>query len=127
MPANNGGGFGGDAWAPPPPAPSVKNAASHHHSHKSAQHHSNHGHQSAKDRTTAPLQLEVKPDETFSADDLRLVARILQQDYQMVWQRVSWRFKDKTGRNVPPEMFEKKITGRVEGEEHERGERKKRR
>jgi hypothetical protein len=30
---------------------------------------------------------------------------------------VSWRFRDKTGRAVGAEVFEKKITGRVEGKE----------
>jgi hypothetical protein len=32
-----------------------------------------------------------------------------------VWNRVSWRFRDKTGRTVAPEVFERKINGRVEG------------
>jgi hypothetical protein len=68
----------------------------------------------------APLELEVKPDETFSADDLRLVARILQEDYRMVWNRVSWRFRDKTGRTVGAEVFKKKITGKVEGKERKK-------
>jgi hypothetical protein len=27
---------------------------------------------------------------------------------------VSWRFKDKTGRNLHPDVFEKKITGRLD-------------
>lgn len=124
---NNDGAFGGDTWGAVPAAKSASKAPSHHHSHKSAHHHYTHGHHSTKDRAAAPLELEIKPDRTFSADDLRLVARILQQDYHMVWQRVSWRFKDKTGRTVLPEVFEKKITGRVEGQEREKGERKKRR
>lgn len=123
----NDGAFGGDTWGAVPAAKSASKAPSHHHSHKSAHHHSTHVHHSTKDRAAAPLELEIKPDKTFSADDLRLVARILQQDYHMVWQRVSWRFKDKTGRTVLPAVFEKKITGRVEGQERERGERKKRR
>ncbi|KAH8640284.1 hypothetical protein IG631_03225 [Alternaria alternata] len=70
--------------------------------------------------TTRPLELEVKPDDTFSADDLRLVARILQQDSSMVWNRVSWRFRDKTGRTLHPDEFEKKITGRLEGKDCEK-------
>ncbi|KAI4636574.1 hypothetical protein J4E83_001529 [Alternaria metachromatica] len=72
-----------------------------------------------------PLELEVKPDDTFSADDLRLVARILQQDCSMVWSRVSWRFRDKTGRTLHPDEFEKKITGRLEGKGSENGERRR--
>lgn len=64
--------------------------------------------------TSSPKQYELKPDSTFSADDLRLIAKILQQDCSMVWNRVSWRFKDKTGRNLHPDVFEKKITGMVE-------------
>lgn len=67
-----------------------------------------------KSSAAAPLEYELKPDSTFSSDDLRLVARILQQDCQMVWNRVSWRFRDKTGRNLHPDIFEKKITGKIE-------------
>lgn len=52
----------------------------------------------------------LRPDETFSFDDLKLVARILQSDSSMVWERLSWRFRDKTGRNLPAAVFEKKIT-----------------
>ncbi|CAN9200088.1 unnamed protein product [Alternaria alternata] len=74
--------------------------------------------------TTRPLELEVKPDDTFSADDLRLVARILQQDCSMVWNRVSWRFRDKTGRTLHPDEFEKKITGRLEGKDCEKSKRR---
>ncbi|KAF9694499.1 hypothetical protein EKO04_007653 [Ascochyta lentis] len=74
-----------------------------------------------KPARTAPTEYELTPDSTFSANDLRLVARILQQDCQMVWNRVSWRFRDKTGRNLDPDVFEKKITGRVEGKDSERG------
>lgn len=72
---------------------------------------------------SAPTEYELKPDSTFSANDLRLMAKILQQDCQMVWNRVSWRFKDKTGRNLHPDVFEKKITGRVEDRGSERGRR----
>jgi hypothetical protein len=76
-----------------------------------------------KATATAPPEYELRPDSTFSADDLRLVAKILQQDCHMVWNRVSWRFKDKTGRTLHPEVFEKKITGKVEGKGSERGRR----
>ncbi|KAH7398557.1 hypothetical protein BKA66DRAFT_437604 [Pyrenochaeta sp. MPI-SDFR-AT-0127] len=61
----------------------------------------------------APRSYEIEPDATFSADDLRLIARILQQDSSLVWNRVSWRFKDKTGRELHPGVFEKKITGKM--------------
>jgi hypothetical protein len=57
---------------------------------------------------------ELQPDATFSASDLRLIARILQQDCSMVWDRVSWRFRDKTGRKLHADLFEEKITGGVE-------------
>lgn len=60
-----------------------------------------------------PAEYELTPDSTFSASDLRLIARILQQDCHLVWNRVSWRFKDKTGRTVHPDVFEKKVTGVV--------------
>jgi hypothetical protein len=65
--------------------------------------------------TSRPLELELKPDDVFSADDLRLVAKILQQDCSLVWNRLSWRFRDKTGRTLHPDWFEKKIMGAVEG------------
>ncbi|RMZ72673.1 chromatin binding [Pyrenophora seminiperda CCB06] len=71
-----------------------------------------------------PAMVELTPDGTFSADDLRLVARILQQDCSMVWNRISWRFKDKTGRTLHPDVFEKKITGYVEGKGSEKGKRR---
>jgi hypothetical protein len=124
---NNSGGFD-NSWGAP--AKSASKAASKapthrqnsHHEHQSAHHKSTDDHQSTN---TRPLELEVKPDDTFSADDLRLFARILQQDYQTVWNRVSWRFKDKTGRNIAPDVFEKKITGRVEGKGSERGGKRK--
>jgi hypothetical protein len=83
---------------------------------------------SNKDKNTTnarPLEYEVKPDKDFSADDLRLIARILQQDCAMVWNRVSWRFKDKTGRTMHPDVFERKITGRLEGKGSERSERRR--
>jgi hypothetical protein len=113
---NNNTGFDNTDWS----APAAK-SASKANTHKSAHHHSHRSdHRSNKDHTNAPLYLEVKPDSTFSADDLRLVARILQQDYQMVWSRVSWRFRDKTGRTIAPEVFEKKITGRINGEKERR-------
>lgn len=75
-----------------------------------------------KAAASAPKEYELKPDTTFSANDLRLIAKILQQDCSMVWNRVSWRFKDKTGRNLHPDVFEKKITGSIEdrGSEHGR-------
>ena len=57
---------------------------------------------------------ELQPDALFSASDLRLIARILQQDCSMVWERVSWRFRDKTGRKLHADLFEEKITGGVE-------------
>ncbi|KAF3044158.1 hypothetical protein E8E12_010497 [Didymella heteroderae] len=78
---------------------------------------------SEKSSSTAPKAYELKPDSTFSADDLRLIAKILQQDCSMVWNRVSWRFQDKTGRNLHPDVFEKKITGKTEDRGSERGRR----
>lgn len=69
----------------------------------------------------APLSIEVTPDKTFSADDLRLIARILQRDCSSVWDRVSWAFGDKTGRRLNADEFERKITGRVEGKGSKKG------
>lgn len=76
---------------------------------------------SEKASSSAPKEYELKTDSTFSTDDLRLIAKILQQDCSMVWNRVSWRFKDKTGRNLHPDVFEKKITGRIEDRDSDRG------
>ena len=42
----------------------------------------------------------------------------------MVWNRVSWRFRDKTGRTLHPDEFEKKITGRLEGENYGKSKRR---
>ncbi|KAL5116513.1 hypothetical protein ACEQ8H_005634 [Pleosporales sp. CAS-2024a] len=125
----NGGGFGTCDWNHNT-AKSASKANSHRSSHGHSDKHSHgrsrkssHSHKSRssskKEGTKEAAEIELKPDSTFSADDLKLVARILQQDYQMVWSRVSWRFKDKTGRTVPAEVFEKKITGRVQAEEKE--------
>ncbi|KAH7088703.1 hypothetical protein FB567DRAFT_316683 [Paraphoma chrysanthemicola] len=118
---------GGDTWGTAPaPAKTASKAGSKAHSHHSASHKSSHRH-SSQNNTPTPVELEVKPDDVFSADDLRMVARILQQDYQMVWNRVSWRFKDKTGRTIAPAVFEKKITGRVEGKDGKEEKRERRR
>ena len=76
---------------------------------------------SEKASALPPTEYELKPDSTFSANDLRLIAKILQQDCQMVWDRVSWRFQDKTGRKLHPDVFEKKVTGKVEKRGSERG------
>ncbi|KAF1936239.1 hypothetical protein EJ02DRAFT_438669 [Clathrospora elynae] len=123
---NKTGGDSADAWDTPAPAKSASKAESKSQSNKppsqSRSHHPSHN--TPLSTTARPLELEIKPDETFSADDLRLVARILQQDCSMVWERVSWRFRDKTGRKVPAEVFEKKITGYVEGKGSERGSRR---
>jgi len=43
----------------------------------------------------------------------------------MVWNRLSWRFKDKTGRTLHPDVFEKKVTGQVEGKGSDKGRRRK--
>ncbi|USP76175.1 hypothetical protein yc1106_03449 [Curvularia clavata] len=68
----------------------------------------------SKPPSNSPAEIELEPDDIFSAEDLRLIARILQQDCSLVWNRVSWRFRDKTGRTLHPNVFEKKITGTVE-------------
>ncbi|KAI4670862.1 uncharacterized protein J4E88_009614 [Alternaria novae-zelandiae] len=120
---NTGGGAGGAKAsrqkAPssqmPPRAPAQPNTSNG----------NNNNNNNARPIAARPLELEVKPDDTFSADDLRLVARILQQDCSMVWNRVSWRFRDKTGRTLHPDEFEKKITGRLEGKGSETGERRR--
>ncbi|CAO2654992.1 Nn.00g117250.m01.CDS01 [Neocucurbitaria sp. VM-36] len=118
---NNNTGNTGNAWnapasAKPATRPNSKaptnNSASHSRSHRDSKHNSHSN--TTQTSTASPIEVEVKPDDTFSADDLRLIARILQQDCSMVWNRVSWRFRDKTGRMLHPDVFEKKITGGVE-------------
>ncbi|OAL54501.1 hypothetical protein IQ07DRAFT_271257 [Pyrenochaeta sp. DS3sAY3a] len=61
--------------------------------------------------------VKLRPDETFDVDELCIIARILRQDTLDVWERLSYRFRDKTGRNIDPKVFEKKVNGYVEGEE----------
>jgi hypothetical protein len=78
------------------------------HNDRPSAHHNNRSH--------APAYTELTPDDTFSADDLRMIARILQQDCKLVWDRLSWRFRDKTGRWVAADVFERKLTGQVEKE-----------
>ncbi|KAF7680853.1 hypothetical protein GT037_002504 [Alternaria burnsii] len=109
-----------DPWNPTAP---VQNSPKQTPSQTGSQHKAS-SNNNAQPITTRPLELEVKPDDTFSADDLRLVARILQQDCSMVWNRVSWRFRDKTGRTLHPDEFEKKITGRLEGKDCEKSKRR---
>ncbi|KAF1923837.1 uncharacterized protein M421DRAFT_302944 [Didymella exigua CBS 183.55] len=137
---NSGGGggangwenpAGGDAWGAPANNTSkdntskksssvkdssskkdVKSSSNKHYSQSVSKHRSSRS--SDKASISVPAEYELKPDSIFSADDLRLIAKILQQDCSMVWDRVSWRFKDKTGRNVHPDVFEKKITGKIE-------------
>jgi hypothetical protein len=125
--SNNAGGIsqGSDnraslATIKPTSRPSSDKAPSKSHSQHKASNDNN-----IQSTTVRPLELEVKPDDTFSADDLRLIARILQQDCSMVWNRVSWRFRDKTGRTLHPDEFEKKITGRLEVKDSEKGERRR--
>ncbi|KAL1597996.1 hypothetical protein SLS60_008484 [Paraconiothyrium brasiliense] len=89
-----------------------KHRSSRRHSDCRADKHRSHRHHSSSHLA----EYKVAPDNTFSQDELKLVARILQQDCSMVWERVSWRFKDKTGRNLPPDVFEKKITGKLKKE-----------
>jgi hypothetical protein len=123
--ANNGSGisqgFDNLAWGTtiePNKPPSISRSQ-----HKASNNNNNNS--NTQPITARPLEFEVKPDDTFSADDLRLVARILQQDCAMVWNRVSWRFRDKTGRTLHPDEFEKKITGRLEGKDGGKGERRR--
>ncbi|KAL5406731.1 hypothetical protein PMIN03_007612 [Paraphaeosphaeria minitans] len=89
-----------------------KHCSSHRRSGSKESRHSPHHHHSI----SHPTEYKVAPDNTFSQDELKLIARILQQDCSMVWERVSWRFKDKTGRNLDSDVFEKKITGSLEKE-----------
>lgn len=95
-------------------APSHK--SSHKHSSKHSEHKPSSKNSDRRPSNPAPPQTvyELKPDDTFSASDLRLIARILQQDTNMLWDRLSWRFRDKTGRNLHADVFEEKVTGGLE-------------
>ncbi|PSN61645.1 hypothetical protein BS50DRAFT_680612 [Corynespora cassiicola Philippines] len=57
--------------------------------------------------------LQVEPDDVFDEEDLKLIARIMKKDTHGLWQRVASRFRDKTGRNLHPDVFEKKVLGTV--------------
>jgi hypothetical protein len=122
---NNSGLDANDTWNTAAPAKAASRAHS-----KAGNNKISHGapqnnpHSNNAPTTTAvPAQIEIKPDGIFSTDDLRLIARILQQDASMVWNRLSWRFRDKTGRTLHPDIFERKITGHVEGKNSETGSR----
>jgi hypothetical protein len=110
------------AWAAPPSPqkPTSKASSKDRKKHRSSSRHSDSKegkHRSHRHHSSShPAEYKVAPDSTFSQDELKLIARILQQDCSMVWERVSWRFRDKTGRNLHPDVFEKKITGRLEKE-----------
>jgi hypothetical protein len=109
-----------NTWAAPttPQKPTSRASSKDHEKHRSSRRHSESRegkHRSHRHHSSShPAEYKVAPDGTFSQDELKLIARILQQDCSMVWERVSWRFKDKTGRNLHPDVFEKKITGRLD-------------
>ena len=121
---NTGGGVAGQGTVPPkPPSASRSNKAP---SQSCSQGKDNNkAPEPTQSATSPPVGIELRPDQTFSANDLRLIARILQQDCSMVWNRLSWRFKDKTGRTLHPDVFEKKVTGQVEGKGSDKGRRRK--
>lgn len=55
---------------------------------------------------------DIYPDNTFSMDDLARISRIMKRDYEQVWFRLSCAFRDKTGRHIPPHVFQEKLMGR---------------
>ena len=122
---NNTGGGAADQGTVPPKPPSTS------HSNKAPSQSrfqgkdNNNSPEPTQSAPSPPVGIELRPDQTFSANDLRLIARILQQDCSMVWNRLSWRFKDKTGRTLHPDVFEKKVTGQVEGKGSDKGRRRK--
>lgn len=59
--------------------------------------------------------IDIYPDNNFDMDDLMRIAKIMQEDQERLWLRVSSRFFDFTGRHIAPKVFEHKLTGKVEG------------
>ncbi|KAF2121691.1 hypothetical protein BDV96DRAFT_218335 [Lophiotrema nucula] len=64
----------------------------------------------------APLEafIDIYPDNNFDMDDLMRIAKIMQEDQERLWLRVSSRFFDHTGRHIAPATFERKLTGKVD-------------
>ena len=126
-PSGWGNGNEGPTWggAASPKKSSHKDSSKDHQKHGSERYSSRHGsdykdrHKSSDHHSRSrPAEYKLSPDDTFSQDELKIIARILQQDSSMVWERVSWRFKERTGRNLHPDVFEKKITGRAGKKQH---------
>jgi len=95
---------------------SSKHSSHHHPDLKKHKHHfeaCSHDHDDRRYSSHIEANYIVSPDDDFSGKDLRIAARILKQDESQVWERLSWRFRDKTGRNLHPDIFEKKFTGKV--------------
>ena len=122
---NTGGGAAGQGTVPPKPPSASRSDKAPSQSRSQFKDNNNNAPEPTQSAPARPVGIELRPDETFSANDLRLIARILQQDCSMVWNRLSWRFKDKTGRTLHPDMFEKKVTGQVEGKSSDKGGRRK--
>ena len=84
-----------------------------------------------KRQTTPPQRPEtiLRPDKNFAKQDLITLTLILHQDANATFQRIADEFHQKTNRKLDPEVFERKIMGRVMREEREKAreeERKKR-
>ncbi|KAF2261371.1 hypothetical protein CC78DRAFT_583809 [Lojkania enalia] len=58
---------------------------------------------------------DVPPDKTFSMDELVTIAKIIQEDRERMWLRVSSRFLDKTNRRIHPDLIKQTFTGAVQG------------
>jgi hypothetical protein len=55
---------------------------------------------------------DIYPDVNFSQQDILIIAKLLKEDHQLLWNRIASRFRDKTGRNLHPWTFEEKVTGK---------------
>jgi hypothetical protein len=55
---------------------------------------------------------DIYPDANFSQQDILILAKLLKEDHQLLWNRIASRFRDKTGRDLHPWTFEEKVTGK---------------
>jgi hypothetical protein len=72
----------------------------------------NHSHHSSGNVRSHDTFHDIYPDTNFSQQEILVLAKILKDDHQLLWNRVASRFRDKTGRDLHPGTFEEKVTGR---------------
>jgi hypothetical protein len=62
--------------------------------------------------SNVPGYQELYPDDTFSMDDLKVIAKFMRVDHANMWMRMQSFFRDKTGRNLDQDVFRAKLEGK---------------